>query len=202
MVICHNKKCIFIHIPKTAGTSIQQFINDNDRNPVILTGVQDGRSRRHFGALDIKLLFPDLFNKYYKFSFVRNPYDRLLSEYYWCKIPNVGYKFGKTKMEFLNYVSQVIKQKAYFTNIFHDHFIPQYKFLYNSQNQLLVNNLFKYEHLDSAIEFIKKKLHINQNLQQLNITTVEKTDWSDEEKEIIYELYKKDFMYFQYKKNE
>ena len=29
MVICHNKKCIFIHIPKTAGTSIQQFINDN-----------------------------------------------------------------------------------------------------------------------------------------------------------------------------
>ena len=50
----------------------------------------------------IKSLFPDLFKKYYKFSVVRNPYDRLLSEYYWCKIPNVGYKFGKTKMEFLN----------------------------------------------------------------------------------------------------
>ena len=200
MVICHNKKCIFIHIPKTAGTSIEQFINDNDRNPVILTGIQDGRSRRHFGALDIKLLFPDLFNKYYKFSFVRNPYDRLLSEYYWCKIPNVGYKFGKTKMEFLNYVSNVIKQKAYYKNIFHDHFIPQYMFLYNSQNQLLVNNLFKYENLDSAIGFIKKKLHINQNLDQLNKTTVEKTDWSIEEKEIIYELYKKDFIYFQYKK--
>ena len=73
-------------------------------------------------------------------------------------------------------------------------------FLYNSQNQLLVNNLFKYENLDSAIGFIKKKLHINQNLDQLNKTTVEKTDWSIEEKEIIYELYKKDFIYFQYKK--
>ena len=200
MVICHNKKCIFIHIPKTAGTSIEQFIKDNDKNPIILTGVQDGRSRRHFTALDIKLLFPDLFKQYYKFSVVRNPYDRLLSEYYWCKIPNVGYKFGKTKIEFLNYVSNVIKQKTYFTNIFHDHFIHQYMFLYNHQNKLLVNNLFKYEHLDSAIEFIKKKLYINQNLNQLNKTTAEKTDWSIEEKEIVYELYKKDFMYFQYKK--
>ena len=103
-------------------------------------------------------------------------------------------------MEFLNYVSNVIKQKIYFKNIFHDHFIPQYMFLYNTKNQLLVNNLFKYEHLDSAIEFIKKKIQINQKLHQLNKTIVEKTDWSIEEKEIIYELYKKDFMYFQYKK--
>ena len=200
MVICHNKKCIFIHIPKTAGTSIEQFIKDNDRNPIILLGVRNGRSMHHFSALEIKSIFPDLFKKYYKFSVVRNPYDRLLSEYYWCKIPNVGYKFGKTKIEFLNYVSQVIKQKAYFNNIFHDHFMPQYLFLYNPQNQLLVNNLFKYENLDSAIEFIKKKLHINQNLDQLNKTTSEKTDWTIEEKEIIYELYKKDFLYFQYKK--
>ena len=76
----------------------------------------------------------------------------------------------------------------------------QYMFLYNPQNQLLVNNLFKYEHLDSAIEFIKKKIQINQKLHQLNKTIVEKTDWSIEEKEIIYELYKKDFIYFQYKK--
>jgi hypothetical protein len=73
-------------------------------------------------------------------------------------------------------------------------------FLYNPQNQLLVNNLFKYKNLDSAIEFIKKKFQINQNLDQLNKMTSEKKDWSTEEKEIIYELYKKDFMYFQYKK--
>ena len=76
-------------------------MKDNDRNPIILTGVKNRRSMRHFTVLDIKTLFPNLFNKYYKFSFVRNPYDRLLSEYYWCKIPNVYYKFGKTKKTFL-----------------------------------------------------------------------------------------------------
>jgi len=73
-------------------------------------------------------------------------------------------------------------------------------FIYNTQNKLLVNHLFKYEDLDNAVGFIKKKLQINGNLYQLNKTNVEKTDWSSEEKEIIYELYKKDFLYFQYKK--
>ena len=200
MVICHNKRCIFIHIPKTAGTSIEQFIKDNNNNPIILLGVKNGRSMHHYSALEIKSLFPDIFSKYYKFSFVRNPYDRLLSEYYWCKIPNVGFKYGKTKLEFLYYVSNVIKQKSYFKNIFNDHFIPQYMFVYNTNNELLVNHLFKYENLDIAIEFIKKKININKSLDKLNKTNTEKTEWSNIEKEIIYSLYEKDFLYFQYKK--
>jgi hypothetical protein len=200
MVICHNKRCIFIHIPKTAGTSIEQFIKDNNNNPIILLGVKNGRSMHHYSALEIKSLFPDIFSKYYKFSFVRNPYDRLLSEYYWCKIPNVGFKYGKTKLEFLYYVSNVIKQKSYFKNIFNDHFIPQYMFVYNTNNELLVNHLFKYEDLDIAIEFIKKKININKSLDKLNKTNTEKTEWSNIEKEIIYSLYEKDFLYFQYKK--
>ena len=200
MVICHNKRCIFIHIPKTAGTSIEQFIKDNNNNPILLLGVKNGRSMHHYSALEIKSLFPDIFSKYYKFSFVRNPYDRLLSEYYWCKIPNVGFKYGKTKLEFLYYVSNVIKQKSYFKNIFNDHFIPQYMFVYNTNNELLVNHLFKYEDLDIAIEFIKKKININKSLDKLNKTNTEKTEWSNIEKEIIYSLYEKDFLYFQYKK--
>ena len=54
----------------------------------------------HYSALEIKNLYPQIFNNYYKFTFVRNPYDRLLSEYYWCKIPNVGYKSNKSKDDF------------------------------------------------------------------------------------------------------
>ena len=97
----------FIHIPKTAGTSVEQFIKDNGKNEINYLGVQNNRSMHHYTALELKKLEPHIFDIYYKFSIVRNPYDRLLSEYYWTPIPHVGYKSGKTKAEFLNYVSHL-----------------------------------------------------------------------------------------------
>ena len=198
MVICHNKKCIFIHIPKTAGTSIEQFLKDNNKNEIDLLGVKLGRAMHHYRAIDLKKEIPELFKKYFKFSIVRNPYDRLLSEYYWCRIPEAGFKFGKTKTEFLNYVSKVIKNKNFYSNIYHEHFMPQYMFIYDSTIQ--VDNLFKYEDLDWTIDYLKKKLSIENDLKNLNKSRFTKEDWNENQKEIIYNLYKNDFLLFNYQK--
>ncbi len=204
MVVCDNKKCIFIHIPKTAGTSVEQFLRDNETNDLRFHGYRDGRSTHHFPALRLKKeLTPSLFNSYYRFSIVRNPYDRLLSEYYWTPIPNVGYKKGGDKSTFLKYVLYVVKNKYYFTNRYNDHFIPQYLFVYDEKKKLLVNQLFRYEDLDWVKEFLKKKLNIKNDMRHLNATKtgpMEKVAWTDEEKEIIYAIYKNDFILFNYPK--
>lgn len=198
MVVCYNKKCIFIHIPKTAGTSVEQFLKDNGKNEIEYLGVQNNRSMHHYTALELKKLEPRIFDIYYKFSIVRNPYDRLLSEYYWCPIPDVGFKYGKTKVEFLNYVSKVVKGKRYFENIYNDHFIPQYMFLYN--NKLLVDQLFKYEDLEWVIDYLKKKLNIERNFPSLNKFKITKSEWNENQKNRIYKLYKNDFILFNYEK--
>jgi hypothetical protein len=47
---------------------------------------------------------------------------------------------------------------------------------------------------------LKKKLNIENNLPFLNKSKFKKEKWNEREKEIIYNLYKKDFILFNYPK--
>lgn len=201
MVVFHNLKCIFIHIPKTAGTSIEQFIKDNGKNEISYLGVRNNRSLHHLLAYELKLELSYLYNQYYKFSIIRNPYDRLLSEYYWTPIRGVGYKSNQTKADFITYVAKVVKNKLFFENIYNDHFIPQHCFVFKGKN-LLVDHIFRYEDLDYIIDFLKKRFNINRNFPCLNKSdhSIKKTEWNNRQKERIYKIYEKDFIIFNYSK--
>jgi hypothetical protein len=83
-MISHEYKCIFIHIPRTAGTSIEQSIKPDWR-------FRNFRDEKHILASTAKHLYKDYWNDYFKFSFVRNPWSRMLSMsqfgiFYGCKI--------------------------------------------------------------------------------------------------------------------
>ena len=202
MVLCYNKKCIFIHITKTAGTSVEQYLKDNGRNELLFDRFMFNRSLQHLTALELKKQLGSVFNKYYKFSIVRNPYDRLLSEYFWTPVPHIGHKYGKTKGEFLQYVKNVVKNNAYFINFYNDHFIPQYMFLYDKKKRLLTDNLFKYEDMEFIINYLKRKLEISREFPHINksIRDESKDFWNEEDKENIYKLYETDFILFGYEK--
>ena len=76
--------------------------------------------------------------------------------------------------------------------------MPQYMFIYDSTIQ--VDNLFKYEDLDWTINYLKKKLSIENDLKNLNKSRFTKEDWNENQKERIYNLYKNDFLLFNYQK--
>ena len=200
MVICHELKCIFIHIPKTAGTAIEHFLRNRGINKLELIGERNGRSMHHYLAFEIKKLFPNFYGTYYKFSIIRNPYDRLLSEYYWRISKGIGFKCNQSKDEFLDFVEDIIKNNNYFSNIYYDHFIPQYLFLYNKKlEKIIVNHIFKYEDMSFIENYLKTKLKINNNFEVLN-KSEKKESWNDNQKERIYNFYKKDFELFNYNK--
>jgi hypothetical protein len=199
MVVCHIRKIIFIHIPKTAGSSIEHLLRDEGKYELDFIGVRNGRSTHHYMGIELKLILKELYPTYYKFSFVRNPYDRLISEYFWCRLNNVGHKFNKTFDEFLDYVEDVIKNKKFFKPIENDHFIPQYSFLFFN-NKLIVNNIFKYEDIETVAPLIKKRLKINTVLQHLNKSKKNEITLTQEQKDRIYNLYKIDFQTFNYEK--
>ena len=202
MVVIHKQKCIFVHIPKCAGTSMEQFLKDYGNNHIDYFGVLNNRSLHHLTAYELLMsLRKKKFGKYYRFSIVRNPYDRLLSEYYWTPIYGIGYKNGGSKKAFLEYIQKIIKKGDFFSNIYHDNFMPQYNYLFY-KDQLLINNIFKYESLNLAIPYLKQKFNIIRDFPLLNKMAehIKKEEWTTEEKDIIYRLYEQDFILFNYEK--
>lgn len=93
-MISHKYKCIFIHIPKCAGTSITRFMTDGkslswkDSNYEFLHGWCTRRKffMQHATAkqlLETELITEEQWNSYFKFTFVRNPFDRAISDFFW-----------------------------------------------------------------------------------------------------------------------
>lgn len=68
----HELECIFLHVPKAAGTSLRKSVYHS--------------KSFHIPSLRYKAVCPVRFESYFKFFFVRNPWDRLLSAYEYLKI--------------------------------------------------------------------------------------------------------------------
>jgi hypothetical protein len=97
MAISYKDKLIFVHIPKCAGTSIEKALSRVAKlelmnpNPIEDNRIQKQslnrvgyihRLERHLSAIEIRNIVGDIFfEKAFKFSFVRNPYSRLVSFY-------------------------------------------------------------------------------------------------------------------------
>lgn len=93
-MISHSHKCIFIHIPRTAGISIEKKflsllgLDYKDRLPLLLgPNKQPGIGPPRLAHLSLNELTKyhyisdEIAHNYFKFSFVRHPIDRLLSIY-------------------------------------------------------------------------------------------------------------------------
>lgn len=225
-MISDKYKCIFVHIPKTGGQSVEHvFLNlhnldwDN-RSPLLLRHNDDpkrGPERlAHLTAseyVDCEYISQDQFDAYYKFAFVRNPFSRLVS----------AYKFRKyhMKMNFKDFVISGLPAKNYYSGAYR-HIIPQYDYIYNEKDELLVDFVGKLENFQNDFDVICSKLKINDStLPHINsssgnsskgiknkIKTLfnqKKTEnkhyssyYDDEIKKIVTEMYKKDLETFGY----
>ena len=143
MVWNHNKKIIFIHIPKTGGSTIEKVMNLDKQDIGCGFGKFYGKALQHLTFDEIKKILGDeMFNKYDKISVYRNPYSRIVSEYYWCQVNGIGNSSGQDFDSFLDYVERCVKNSNFNETIYHDHFMPQHQFVFNAKNKLIVDMNF------------------------------------------------------------
>lgn len=185
--------CIFVHIPKTAGVSISQNLFGN------LGG-------GHKTITDYHLIYsPSEFNRYFKFTIVRNPWDRLVSAYFFLK--EGGFKADEKEWfdehlasynTFEEFVLQWVNQENIYT---YNHFIPQYHFV-THRNKLAVNKFYKLENITSAVQDISTKLGVELSLSHKNKTKNRKPDYREyynsRTKKIINQVYQRDITLFDY----
>ena len=75
--IIHEYKFIFIHVAKCAGCSISNSMKNSFNEKISVVGRMSG----HHTVVNYEKKFSHLFDEYFKFAFVRNPWDRIVSAY-------------------------------------------------------------------------------------------------------------------------
>lgn len=71
-MISHKHKCIFIHIPRTGGSSIEKALVGQNWWSI-------EKTTKHLTVAQAKDVYSSYWDAYFKFAFVRNPWDRYVS---------------------------------------------------------------------------------------------------------------------------
>ena len=180
----------FIHITKCAGTSIEKAGHQN--------GLLWGKFHKEYGFWHKTLLNvnKEIINKYDWFMVVRNPYDRILSEYY-CKWGGIGKtQIIHTKIEMNKYLIDKINKR----DISGKHYTEQYRYLYPNKKI----HILKFENLDEDFNNLMNLYNIKNIILKNDNKSSDKTfsinDFSKELIVLINNVYKKDFKIFNYQK--
>ncbi|ATC93400.1 sulfotransferase family protein [Pseudoalteromonas tunicata] len=147
--------CLFIHIPKAAGQSVESVflqragLNWEQRELFLLKKNSDpklGPPRlAHLTAqeyLDKGYLTQEQFKSLFKFTIVRNPWDRLVSEYLYK-----GHTFSFKDFLFKFYPKIGDDDFKGFNGIYR-HVMPQSTFILDLEGNLLVDFIGKFENIN------------------------------------------------------
>jgi len=111
-------------------------------------------------------------------------------------IAKMGHQFGQSLDEFINTVFWHVLTKEFSKTPFHEHIIPQYQYIYDQNECLMVDHLFHMEKYDEVDAFLATQFQCH------NKTIYErgshKPSLSTAQKKKIAILYKKDFELLDY----
>jgi len=162
VVISDKLRCVFVHVQKTGGSSIEAVLRQND--PQIGSPLNAGR--RHQGALELKSLLPaQRWDSYFKFAFVRNPWDRLVSWYFMCVQATAPNAFARYVMENVPTFEDFVVRP---TGILERTTRNQLDYLVDADGRMLVDRVGRYEALDADFSDVMRRLGISGALPRAN----------------------------------
>ena len=175
MRISHTYKFVFIAITRTGSTSIRSALDPFTD----ITSTPEGAFWHHTNPQKLKEEFDKRdwdWNSYFKFAFVRNPWDRLVSTYFYDKK-----KLGEN-VEEIKQMSALHREWIEGLESLHQKYPSFCEFacapthqcqkdvLYDKDENMLVDFIGRFESIEEDFDFICKKIGIEASLKKLNST--------------------------------
>ena len=178
---------VFIHIPKTGGTSIvsifgEAFQKHNTSKEVI---DQIGKER---------------WNEAYKFSVVRNPWDRIHS-WYKFRVKHDQQKMRSKPISFKDWVACTLGEpKDLYYYYRPKTFMQQMDWIENDEGRIDMDRIIRFENLQADFDLVANDVGIRSQLPHINKTTeTNYRDFYDEKtKQLVADWHQKDIQYFGY----
>jgi hypothetical protein len=188
-----DHEAIFVHVPKCAGVSVSR---------ALFGGIGGGHA-----TLDQYLVIfePRCIESYFKFTIARNPWDRLVSAYFFLR--NGGYADDDRQWfneELGGYAGfdDFVRGWLSRENIWKwSHFIPQYHYILDRRERVPLDFVGFFENLDADFAHIATKLRVAATLPKHNTSRHDGYQgyYTDETRRIVQEVYAEDIRLLGYR---
>lgn len=186
---------IFVHIPKTAGSAIENMLeiensSDNEIQKNVLFNSRTGNyAYQHYVPKDIiPMISEKEWTQSFKFTIVREPYERIISSFNFMKVFNMNFDSVE---DFLIKSIQVRNQGEYDTIPFYHHFRPQSDYFEN----ITYDYIGRFDTLSKDIEYIKSCVGCENELPVTNRQEYKKEhEWTRNELLLFDKVYREDLV--------
>lgn len=195
MLLSRQKQFLFVHIQKTAGSSLRQALSAAlpDLQPFLGTHDHAAWARPHLAHE---------WPSYFKAAFVRNPWDRLVS--WWTMI--------RTQEHYTNRFWEYLRQARSFeefldrTEVIEDHDgsksirFDQLDYLTDERGELLVDFIGRYENLNADAAALFQRLGVAATLPHINRSDhlPYSAYYTERTRDLVAERHRRDIDYFRY----
>jgi hypothetical protein len=193
-----RQRCIFIHVPKVAGTSINRALY--------------GRPLGHFTASEIRTTFPGLSKRCLMFAVVRNPWARTLSAFKFARAGRTDL-MGMARPEqyrtpefetFGRFLRDWLAPRDLSALDFV--FRPQMEFISDQDGSFLVDSWGRLENLEGALAIVEKHVgrrivvpHVNSTSRPAAGDSSYRDHYTDQWMvDLVREKYWRDIKYLDY----
>lgn len=191
-----DKKAIFVHIPKCAGVSVARSLFGNFGGT-------------HTRISNYMLAFShEEFSSFFKFTFVRDPWDRLASAYFFLKkggMHDLDAQWAEENLKGHESFEQFVMAWLSPANAEKSlHFVPQYRFICKPGSQTPeVDFIGRFENIQQDFSLIADRMGVEASLAEENVTAVSveryKDLYTEQMRDKVASVYQVDIKLFGYR---
>ncbi|MDJ0848043.1 MAG: sulfotransferase family 2 domain-containing protein [Myxococcota bacterium] len=215
MPVSHDLRCLFVHVPKTGGTSIETALDmrpsrkgeDRER---LFGRIESERLLRlelgsaylqHLTLAEIQRVHPEEpFAGYFSFAIVRNPWDRLVSSF--SHPDGHLHRIARARGIELDGLDFAAYARAT-ASIEHAHLRPQSDYVTDADGKVCVDYLGRFERLADSFAEVCRRLGIECSLpvkkkSKRRAAEGYRAYYTEETRALVAQRYARDIELFQY----